>query len=238
MRESARARLAWADYLAMGEERSLEKLHALHQTRTEPGPPTRHLSTLKHWSSTFGWQGRLQGIADAAAAEVEAAIRARRRQVFGSGLALDYERVNVLQRLATKLLAELEQDGRLWVRDVKSVGSGESAERVDIERFNAAEVEQLRGLLEDIAKEKGERVKRLEHSGREGKPIALEATVRPKLDDFDHRAFRELWTEAVDGRLTAPGAAGAAAADEDPDESLDPTRPDAEAGRLPDGTGA
>jgi hypothetical protein len=187
MRETSRARQAWADYLALGEGRSLEKLAADYVSRsgsgpdpdreTGPAPPTRFLSTLKEWSARFGWQERLRAIADAAAADAQAAIAARRREVLEDGLGLDYERVTVLKRVAERLRTEIEEEGRLWVQDAKSIGSGESAERVDIERFNAAEVEQLRGLLDDIAKEKGERVKRLEHSGRDGAPIAIREIV-------------------------------------------------------------
>jgi hypothetical protein len=76
------------------------------------------------------------------------------------GLAVDHERVKALKELADTLLDELRQYDRRWVRDVKQIGSGDSAERVDIERFNASEVEQLRGLLDDIAKEKQERRQR------------------------------------------------------------------------------
>jgi hypothetical protein len=43
------------------------------------------------------------------------------------------------------------------VPDVKSIGSGEFAERVDLVRFNAALLEQFRGTLDDIAQEVGQR---------------------------------------------------------------------------------
>lgn len=167
------ARTAWADYLAMGDGRSLEKLAEHYRTRAEGAPPTRQLTQLKRWSAAFGWQARLQAIADRAAAEAEAAVRRRRREVLESGLALDFERVDVLKRVAQRLLDEIETGGRLWLQDVKAIGSGEHAERVDIERFNAAEVEQLRGLLDDIAKEMGERKTGVELSGDAENPLVL-----------------------------------------------------------------
>lgn len=235
MQESRRAREAYADYLAMGEARSLDKLHALYRTRTEPGPPTAHLSTLKHWSTTFGWQARLQAIADQAAAEAVAAITARRRAILEDGLALDFERVDVLKRVATRLLDEIENQGRLWVQDVKAIGSGETAERVDIERFNAAEVEQLRGLLDDIAKEKGERVKKLEHGGTPGRPIGVRHSAgRDKSDDFDFGDFQSAFAGVVGG---GP-AGGAAPAGAGAGEPVDPAHPLHEAGALPDGADA
>lgn len=85
---------------------------------------------------------------------------------MASGLALEYERVATLRRLAGLLEAELYQtlaDGSmpaLWLPDVKQVGSGENAERVDIVRFNRSLVEALRGVLDDLAKETGGRTQR------------------------------------------------------------------------------
>jgi hypothetical protein len=161
MTEPPRARQAWADYLALGPGRSLEKLAAQYHSRTV-SVPTRQLSRLKTWSATFGWQLRLQAIADqeaAAAAEREAAYR---RAILEDGYGLAHERVALLKRLATKLEAELLEGGRLWVTDVKSVGYGPLAQIVDVERFNVAEVEQLRGLLDDIAREKSERARKVD----------------------------------------------------------------------------
>ncbi len=156
MKESIRARQAWADYLAMGAGRSLERLAEDYRSRAR-SVPTRQLSRLKRWSADFGWQQRLKDIADQEARDVVAQQAEYRRAIMEEGLALDHERVSALKELAGVLLDELRQDDRRWVRDVKQIGKGETAEKVDVERFNAAEVEQLRGLLDDIAKEKGER---------------------------------------------------------------------------------
>jgi len=71
-----------------------------------------------------------------------------------AGYALSHERVAALKRLAEKLFDELQDPEKLWLRDYK--GGGKAGFR-EIQRFNAAEVEQLRGLLDDIAKEKGDR---------------------------------------------------------------------------------
>ena len=53
--------------------------------------------------------------------------------------------------------AELQDPSRRWVREVKIVGSGKNAREVVVERFNSAEVEQLRGVLTDLEKETGGR---------------------------------------------------------------------------------
>lgn len=65
MRESAKAAQAFRDYVALGADRSLEALATKYRTSTEPAP-TRHLRTLKGWSSEFGWQQRIANAATAA----------------------------------------------------------------------------------------------------------------------------------------------------------------------------
>jgi hypothetical protein len=170
VQESPRAQQAWADYLALGELRSLAALVAEYQSRTT-AVPTRQLSRLKFWSTTFDWQGRLATITADAVAAAEAQEAAYRHEVLTTGYAQSHERIATLNELASILHEELTTKGprnRRWVRDVKQVGSGEDAERVDIERFNGAEVAQLRGLLDDIAKELGERKEHVEHGGEIG----------------------------------------------------------------------
>jgi hypothetical protein len=56
--ESSPSRKALADYLAMGEHRSLSELAEIYSYRKDTGdrPPTKKLSTLKAWSRKFNWQ--------------------------------------------------------------------------------------------------------------------------------------------------------------------------------------
>ena len=80
------------------------------------------------------------------------------------GFALKEHRVYKLSLLA----ALMEKDlfgGFLWLDQVKGVGSGDIAEIVDYEEFNASEVVQYRGVLDDIAKETGGRVQKTEAEG-------------------------------------------------------------------------
>ncbi len=164
--ETRRAIIACNDYLRMGPGRSLEKLRQSYVKTTSTAPPTRNLRVLQGWSAKFGWVSR----AELYDIQVEAEKNARRREIMESGLALDHERVVKLKELATLLLDEvygvdeegnlhLEQDN-VWLPDVKQIGGGEYAERVDIVRFNSSLFEQLRGLLDDLAKETGGRRQR------------------------------------------------------------------------------
>ena len=49
---------AFADYVSIGPQRSLEALARRYQTSTEP-VPTKQLSRLKIWSSKYQWQTRI-----------------------------------------------------------------------------------------------------------------------------------------------------------------------------------
>ena len=90
-----------------------------------------------------------------------------------SGLALKVNRVQVLQELATQMSNDLHKAGLLWLDQVKGIGGAENFERVEYKEFNTAEVQQLRGVLDDIAAEVNERIKTHEVTGKNGGPIPL-----------------------------------------------------------------
>ncbi len=68
-----------------------------------------------------------------------------------TGLALRAERVEALKKLAKRMMADL--DVSLWVETEKVVGLTPVITRY----FNRAEIEQFRGVLDDIAREVGDR---------------------------------------------------------------------------------
>ena len=175
-RESSRARQGCNDYLRMGPGRSLRRLLEVYHKSDQKRPPTAHLSTLKRWSVSYGWQVR----AEAYDAQIEAQKDARAAEIMASGLALEHERVEKLKKLAGFLegqVYEPDEDGagypNIWLRDVKQIGSGEDAERVDLERFNAPLIREYRGALDDLAKETGGRVHKTELTGAEGGPLEI-----------------------------------------------------------------
>jgi len=90
-----------------------------------------------------------------------------------SGLALSHNRVEELKTLASFLKSQMYEQGKtgdyhnVWVPDVKQIGRGPDAERVDIERFNAPIISEFRATLDDLAKETGGRVNKVEHSGEQ-----------------------------------------------------------------------
>jgi hypothetical protein len=164
--ETDKAVQACNDWLRLGSGRSLPKL--LEQYRQSSAfvssfnPPSSSYKTLNTWSSRYDWPGRARQYD----ASWEARKNAEREAVLGYGLALDYERLRNLYRLAAFLEAQIYERGaegvyhNVWLPDVKQIGSGDDAERVDIERFNSPLIEQYRKVLDDIAHEVGGRIQK------------------------------------------------------------------------------
>lgn len=191
--ESDKAVQACNDWLRLGSGRSLTELIEKYTDSPQKAPPTTSLDTLKGWSSKFKWAAR--------AAEFDASWEERktqeRQQVMDYYLSLDYERVRKLYRLADFLESQIYEKSapdpdtgyqsyhNVWVPDVKSIGSGEFAERVDIERFNSALLSEYRSTLDDIAKETNGRIKRTEVTGKDGGALEVKHYVGWSPDNWD-----------------------------------------------------
>jgi hypothetical protein len=183
--ESTAAILACNQFLRMGPGRSVRGLASAYRKMAQNSAPTQSYSTLRSWSEKFDWSARAV-IFDA---DEDEERHARRMAEFRSGLAEDYERVSSLKRLGAFLEEQIYEQGQpraetlrfecqecgmtntvhsgemkrpyhnVWVPDVKAVGSGELAEKVDVERFNPSLLSEFRSTLDDIAKEVGQRQK-------------------------------------------------------------------------------
>jgi len=153
--ESGRAVQACNDYLRLGPGRSLRLLLDEYRKSIEGVAPTQSIGTVNKWSTRYGWQRRAE-IYDTS---LEQDKNDKAEGIMRSGLALPHARVQKLKRLVRFLEQQIyakDDDGRhfnVWLADVKQIGSGPAAERVDLERFNGAIIEQYRGALDDIAKE-------------------------------------------------------------------------------------
>jgi hypothetical protein len=88
-----------------------------------------------------------------------------------TGLATREERVKALKLLADKMYAELTNESeKWWLPQVKGIGQGSNFERVDYFEFNKGEIETFRGVLDDIAAEVGDRIKKIDATS-DGKPL-------------------------------------------------------------------
>lgn len=166
-KESSKAHTAFCDYARMGAGRSLGKLHEQYtgdksgQSRGKVGaekPPTKHLSTLETWSSKHNWQDRVK-VYDT---HIEAEKTAEAQRLRTEGLAADHARIYELDKLYRALDREFDGGKGIWYSDIKVSSRGDE---VEVPAFNNALISQMRGVLDDIAKEVGGRKQRLEHSG-------------------------------------------------------------------------
>lgn len=182
--ESDSAVVACNDWLRLGTGRTLSTLLQKYSELIQNKPPTQSLATLKVWSMRYQWAER----ATEYDADYEAIKNAERQAVMQYGAALDYDRVQRLKRLLDLLEAQIYERGlegdlhNIWLPDVKQIGSGDNAERVDIERFNAALLSEYRSTLDDIAKEVGDRKQRTELTGKDGKAIIIKTGM--DIDDL------------------------------------------------------
>jgi hypothetical protein len=181
--ESVAAISACNEFLLMGAGRSVLGYAKKCQKTPKNATPSQSHHTLRRWAEDFKWKERAVEF-DKQENSVKAAERAR---AMREGLALDYKRVELLQKLADVLYSEIMEQGlpkekkvrvecpecfnqfeaatgdlvrpyhNIWLPDVKSVGSGEFAERVDIERFNGAIISEFRSVCNDLAQETGGR---------------------------------------------------------------------------------
>ena len=181
--ESKRANAALSDYALMGSVRGLRGLLKIYRERT--GAPTTSWKTLSAWSADFAWVERSTRFDELQREKDQAAYEARRRQIMESGFALDFERVAELKALYEKYREYLADENNIWLPDVKSIRVGSSLEvtqdgksrevgeyeRVEYFRFNEALLNQLRGLLEDLAKETGGRVHKTDLTSKDEKIV-------------------------------------------------------------------
>ena len=176
--ETSKAVQACNDYLRMGPGRSLRVLARRYNDHEQKLTPTRSMGTLGNWSTRYGWQDR----GEQYDAELETLKTAEADAVMQEGLALAHERVRMLKALAE----DLEPFVILGITK-----KGQEVKAVD-----PAAVAQLRGTLDDIAKETGGRV------------IKSEAKIDGEVRVEDHREELQRRLGVIATRSGSPGVSG------------------------------
>lgn len=205
MRETAKAKKAWADYVSLGADRSLEKLLARYQNATDF--PTRRIMTLKDWSRHFDWQARLSDIAE----QERAAIVKR-------GIADKQNRIDDYHDLRSRLkkvVVERERQHENIDDLVASPAAGASSGlmvltvrylpgggRVEEWALDSGLVKSLLEVNKQAAQELGEWTEKKELTGKDGGPIEI-SDVRDelarRLNRFAARGGPAGSAERVDG---------------------------------------
>lgn len=157
-----------------------ENSKKLEKTRKSPEPDGTWYAKAREWQ----WDERVNAWDIHQSQEQEKIIAKEKEQVLKSRYALVHKRIEQLDRIAQKLLDYAEEEDKVWMLDVKAIGNGPDAERVDLVRFNDALFREIRAHFADIAAELGERVKttKQEITGKDGQPIEAKNvfTIDPK----------------------------------------------------------
>lgn len=135
--------------------------------------------------------------------DVTQALKMRESEAFNSGFAKKENRVIALNNLGQRIYEELGREGGMWLNMVKGIGSGQDYERIEYVEFNRAQIEAFRNILDDVATELGQRVRRSDVTSKD-RPLAapgLPASAWSKLTDEEVELL-ERATEIVD-RLSA-----------------------------------
>jgi hypothetical protein len=84
--ETDKSYAALVDYCRLGAGRSLRRLKDLYRSYTGQKPPTRHIGTLKTWSTTHGWQARVSEYDRRAQMADEVWLEHKRQEVRAAAL--------------------------------------------------------------------------------------------------------------------------------------------------------
>ncbi len=107
---------------------------------------------------------------DSRAVKLDELKEASESEALRTGLALKEERVETLKELGERLKQDLRTD-KLWLTQRKAIGSGAFTEFIDEQHFNLGELNALRNVLDDIAKEMGGRTYQRRDALPEGTPL-------------------------------------------------------------------
>lgn len=112
-------------------------------------------------AKTWRWEERARAYYDHVTKEEDAVIEEEQKKVIRSGLALRHKRIQVLQRLANKLIKMTDDENKIWLAKTKTTTYGEESTQVVEEVvFNAPLFMVIDRYLRSIADEMGERVKK------------------------------------------------------------------------------
>lgn len=158
--ESTRWYSRFSMYLHLGTNRSL--LGTVHREEAERSGVKQSKKVPGSWdvaSRQWEWKARAEAWDAWERKRIESQRQAYVDSILQEGYALVHERVKSLSEVANQLKGYLSESDKVFLPDVKQIGNGPLAERVDLVNFNDPLFEQYRKYLADIAAEMGGRVK-------------------------------------------------------------------------------
>jgi len=193
-------------YLQLGPERSLlgsynewrvqkyeqdiEKYNAKREDSKNPSKKPQYPRKLTgapiSWRNArdeWNWENRAEAHDIWLQEEATRKYEKRRQEVISQGYAVQHERIAQLDAIAERLLEDLQDPDKLWLKDAKGIGSDGNYEKINLVRFNGSLLSEIRNTFSDIAAELGQRVKVTEVSGPGGSPISMQ--TGPDLENMN-----------------------------------------------------
>jgi hypothetical protein len=155
-------------YLLMGTRRSV---NAVFQQEVEENGKDRRNEAHGSWydyAKKYQWEERAQAYDTGWLEEQDAIIAQEREIVLRSGYALMHKRIEALNKLADKMVRWADEDDKVWIVNTKTVTGENFSQHTEETVFNAPMLGMIEKYFDGIAKEKGERVKKQELTGKDG----------------------------------------------------------------------
>lgn len=176
--ESYKAVQACNDFLRLGPGRSLVKLYEFYtekRTKTEKNiqkPPTNSLKTIQGWSGKYNWAKRAESFDETFEEEKTEVYR----DVVQETIASKYKRIEELIALYEEIRGEVKHP-----IIVDGVVMTHPTTKDPLYYIDTKVVAQVRGTLDDLAKEVGERIAKSALVNKDGDdviPLVTSITVR------------------------------------------------------------
>lgn len=175
-------------YLRLGTKRSVHAVYAKEAKKKQVKPSTNIGPEWYEAAKTWEWLARARVYDEWQRKEEDRIIAEEKEKVLRSGFALMHKRVKELDRITRRLIQMEKDDSKVWIPEIRVIGSGENAQTIENINFNAPLYTLIDKYLDSIAKETGERIKvtKSELSGKvDGDHTEKIMFYMPVVDDED-----------------------------------------------------
>lgn len=149
-------------YLLLGVRRSVNAVFHLEAEESRDYPRTEIQGHWYEYAKKYKWEERAQSYDKHWIEEQDIVIAAERAKVIRTGYALQHKRIEILDKLVSKLVEMTEDDDKVWLTESKTVWNGRNPERVEAISLNHPLFTLIDKYQASIAAEMGERVKKQE----------------------------------------------------------------------------
>lgn len=148
-------------YMLMGFKRSIAAV--FQEEETEKNGEEQRQKPVGYWyemSKKYEWERRAKEYDAHWIEEQDKLIAHEREVVLRKRFALDYKRIEALDKIADKMVQWAEEEDRVWLVKKQTVSGENFSKYTEEVEFNAPMLGMIEKYFAGIAAEKGERVKK------------------------------------------------------------------------------